>query len=380
MAYRCFLTLFLMFAVPAAAHAQDATLGKPEVLTDTSKAAEITIVLPRAARLAPDWYAKLKADAEAEMASFRKQTETEAEEFRKSNPNDELPPFSLLRRYEEQFVSDRVISLLSMSYVFTGGAHGNYAYESLNYDRTAGKTIEADALFEDLGTDSPAMVALRDFVFADLKRQKKERLGDAYDEAEQDSWLKDVDLPFDTLAFVPSGETGKAGGLSLLFAPYTVGPYAEGDYRVVVPQEIFRDYLSADWRETFAGTPDALTEVFDYQRQDGAFLLMKSPLPNATVSSPLMLEGEAPNYFFFEGEASLKLQSPDGTETLATGFVTARRGEEPTGQAVGMMPFSGRIDLPEGTAGELRVVIGQNDPSDGEGGPPAEVGFSVTVE
>ena len=50
------------------------------------------------------------------------------------------------------------------------------------------------------------------------------------------------------------------GRLIFHFDPYAVGAYAEGDYRVLVPQSVFREYLTAEWAGVFAGEPDVSPE------------------------------------------------------------------------------------------------------------------------
>jgi hypothetical protein len=39
------------------------------------------------------------------------------------------------------------------------------------------------------------------------------------------------------------------------FAPYEIGSYAEGAYKAVVPQSVFRDFLKPDYAALFAGGP-----------------------------------------------------------------------------------------------------------------------------
>jgi hypothetical protein len=53
----------------------------------------------------------------------------------------------------------------------------------------------------------------------------------------------------------PSTIPDKIGGLTVLIDPYVVGPYAEGDYEVVVPLSAFRALLAPTYAAAFGGAP-----------------------------------------------------------------------------------------------------------------------------
>ncbi len=48
-----------------------------------------------------------------------------------------------------------------------------------------------------------------------------------------------------------------------------------------------------------------------------------SPRPNQTITSPLVIQGQARGYWFFEGDFPVKLLDADGNQ-LVVGFVTAQ--------------------------------------------------------
>ena len=48
---------------------------------------------------------------------------------------------------------------------------------------------------------------------------------------------------------------GKFGGITVLFSPYDVGPYAEGAYIITVPASELEGKLTPDWSARFGGEP-----------------------------------------------------------------------------------------------------------------------------
>jgi hypothetical protein len=56
------------------------------------------------------------------------------------------------------------------------------------------------------------------------------------------------------LALAPSSSPGLFGGIYVYYAPEIIGTLAEGDYRLVVQQEVFAADLRPAFRALFAGT------------------------------------------------------------------------------------------------------------------------------
>jgi hypothetical protein len=52
-----------------------------------------------------------------------------------------------------------------------------------------------------------------------------------------------------------STEEGLFGGLTVLFSPYDVGPYAEGSYEITFTAEDLAGLLTPDWAPRFGGEP-----------------------------------------------------------------------------------------------------------------------------
>ena len=124
----------------------------------------------------------------------------------------------------------RLLSLASAHYAFTGGAHGNGSTTPLLWDRKRGKEIKFASLFS--APDGYASV-LRDPYCRALNAERKKRRGPDY---EPSSMVPEFDAcpKFSELSLIPSGSP-QFGTIHLIAAPYTAGPYAEGEYDIALP-------------------------------------------------------------------------------------------------------------------------------------------------
>lgn len=118
----------------------------------------------------------------------------------------------------------QAVSLLCLSYAYSGGAHGNSEVEGWNYALAADGSARPLALW-DLLRKSPANEKkLSDLLVAELRRQKASAVVDGGIK----DFVKELDkggMPFTILP----------NGLAFHFEPYAVGAYAEGSYRAVIP-------------------------------------------------------------------------------------------------------------------------------------------------
>lgn len=122
----------------------------------------------------------------------------------------------------------RFLSLSAKFYVYSGGAHGNTAYDALLWDREAKAAMDPKALFR---SQAALQEALGDAWCKDLKAERMKRLGESYSE---DGIF--TCPPIADLTLLP-GSSNKQGfnRIGLLAAPYVAGSYAEGTYEVTLP-------------------------------------------------------------------------------------------------------------------------------------------------
>lgn len=120
------------------------------------------------------------------------------------------------------------LSLSASFYVYTGGAHGNGAYDALVWDREAMSAVDPKAMFT-----SPE--ALQDALGAPwckaLKVERMKRLGEDYSD---DGFFQCPPLS-DLTVILGSSNKQSFNRIGLLAAPYVAGSYAEGTYEVTLP-------------------------------------------------------------------------------------------------------------------------------------------------
>ena len=114
----------------------------------------------------------------------------------------------------------RVLSLLTMDYVYMGGAHGDYEYAGITFDSQSGRRLELEEVVTDTGR---------------LAELAAERLTEKYPD------VGFFEPPADVLR--KQAEDGSltwtAGyqGLTLCFSPYELAPYAYGMQSVTILYE-----------------------------------------------------------------------------------------------------------------------------------------------
>lgn len=153
------------------------------------------------------------------------------------------------------------VSVLTRGEVFTGGAHGRPIVASFNLDLASGHLVDVAALFAD------ASIALQ-ALSAECRRQLQGRLDARTRDAESGltpalraseftaakQWIDKGTAPRaeNFRVFLVDGLDAPAIGLTLIFPPDQVGPYADGVQQVEVPAAVFYALLKAEYRDAFA--------------------------------------------------------------------------------------------------------------------------------
>jgi hypothetical protein len=136
------------------------------------------------------------------------------------------------RSYEKSWdvVADlpRYLSLSASFYIYSGGAHGNGAYDALVWDREAEAALDPKTMFR---SPEDLQEALGASWCKSLKVERAERLGPEYAD---DGFFQCP--PIADLTVLAGSSDGKAfNRIGLLAAPYVAGSYAEGTYEVTLP-------------------------------------------------------------------------------------------------------------------------------------------------
>lgn len=124
----------------------------------------------------------------------------------------------------------RFLSLSSEIATYMGGAHGMQSFDTLIWDRKEAKRLKPLDMFE---SSAAFDKAAKDDLCAAIERAKAAR---------GVTWSRDPDSPFGQCP-VPSAQTiwlGSSDGkyldrLTIAIAPYEIGPYVEGSYKINLP-------------------------------------------------------------------------------------------------------------------------------------------------
>ena len=120
--------------------------------------------------------------------------------------------------FEIQFAGSKIISILNSSYFYTGGAHGNYVYESFNY-------------------------AVSDDHFRRLELGVVEKLKE-----KKATFVLDGSVNAFEMGELSPSFSIKENGFVFTFAPYMVDAYAAGPYEIFISFDEIRMALSEDFK------------------------------------------------------------------------------------------------------------------------------------
>lgn len=129
----------------------------------------------------------------------------------------------------------RFVSLLCQYFIFTGGAHPNSRWSSLNYLLNVDGGPQEIGLWDLINKSPAALSTLSGWLVAELKRQQASLVVDGEINNFRDD-LEKNNLPF---TIIPAG-------LAFHFSPYSVASYAEGEFDVVVPKKTLKDVIRSD--------------------------------------------------------------------------------------------------------------------------------------
>lgn len=187
------------------------------------------------------------------QASIRKANQSYFESYRKDNESlgqsSETAGFSL--NYDQDIIQQvlfndqdwLVVELFTSSY--TGGAHGNYASQYLNIDRSQNKSWQLTDMVPDTNVLRPL---LNEAAIIYFKIPPGTRISDR---------LFVEQVPVSTNVFL------SATGLTFVYNPYEITAYAEGQIKLFIPYSRLIPYLRPDFRERMRlaernGTPQRI--------------------------------------------------------------------------------------------------------------------------
>lgn len=131
--------------------------------------------------------------------------------------------------------TDQVVSVECLDSEFLGGAHPNTQFQTRNFRLDAQRKPIELSLGEVLELNASNRKQLSSWLIKDLRKQKAAFVLNG--EIKQ----FDKELSNNSLTVLWLSE-----GMGVLFSPYAVGPYVEGDYRVFIPYQKLKPLLRPD--------------------------------------------------------------------------------------------------------------------------------------
>ena len=190
---------------------------------------EFTYSYPDAAGAIP----QLKDLLDTRLYQAREQLASSSGEDQKAAKKEGFPynPHSYGAKWQVVTGLPGWLSLSADLYSYLGGAHGMSNFDSLLWDRRAGKARKPRDLF----TSSDALRNAIHKPFCDaLDKEREKRRGEPVQRGSGQIFTECIDPVAQTLILGSSnGQTFDRIGI--LVAPYEAGPYAEGTYEVTLP-------------------------------------------------------------------------------------------------------------------------------------------------
>ncbi|KCZ60963.1 DUF3298 and DUF4163 domain-containing protein [Hyphomonas chukchiensis] len=201
--------------------------------------------------VAPALAAELMKDGKGRMEAMQ----SDAETYKEADP-EYFNAYSLSIEWTLAAKAGDLISIEGFTSAYTGGAHGNYGTDARIYDLATGKEVFLRDLLSD---PDAAMQDALPVVLSEIARLRSEKSGGSGSEetfrGEAADAVSADSLIGGEIGLVASTEPAAFGGFVVHFAPYEIASYAEGAYKVVVPQTVFHTFLKPQYEGLFAGEP-----------------------------------------------------------------------------------------------------------------------------
>jgi hypothetical protein len=178
------------------------------------------------------------------------QAKADAKDDKEGNPN--FHSYTIDTVWRVTFEGATVLSLSGDTDADTGGAHPNQAFQTIVWDKKAGKAVPIEALFAP-DQVKPALTAIAE---AARKAWIKTYTQRADQPPGQDSDLAETGIGADpeklkTYALIYAKGQTAANGIVLLYGAGQVWPHVLGDFRLAVPAAVFAKYLRPQWKDVF---------------------------------------------------------------------------------------------------------------------------------
>jgi len=237
-----------------------ANLGSPAMEITNESFNGRAVVDPQIAAFDPQLAGQLMARAREALeemdASARRDQAEWAAAMEEGEADFNFRPYEMEVRHHAVSQADGFLSVQQEIYLNSGGAHPNYFLGGALYAVEGGAPVPITAIVADpAGLGARLKTRLVDAKIARgydeasrtyVEEQVEEYLGD--DAVAGGEWAN-------TYILNPSTEEGLFGGITVLFSPYDVGPFAEGSYEITIPAADLDGLLTPVWAARFGGEP-----------------------------------------------------------------------------------------------------------------------------
>jgi hypothetical protein len=202
--------------------------AKPFSVSEKTDLYEFQYDWPAEAAAIPQLDARFRkemAEAKAELISVAKEDLTA-----RSFEGYTTSPHSTNRGYETAGQSDRLLSLVSSVYRFTGGAHGFNGTQALLWDRRLARELSLQDL---LAQGQSWTAAIRQPFCVLLDRERQERREEPVNR--DDLFANCPELKELNVAPADTDKNGRFDHIAITADQYVAGPYAEGPYDISLP-------------------------------------------------------------------------------------------------------------------------------------------------
>jgi hypothetical protein len=215
-------------AAEAAAQPPSSPAAHPFSVSEKTSLYDFEYGWPAEAAAVPELDARFRkemGEAKAELISVAKEDRSE-----RTVRGYTTSPHATLFGYETAGQSERLLSLVSTVYRFTGGAHGFNGSNALLWDRKLARELSLQDL---LASGQSWTGAIRQPFCVLLDRERQERREEPVNRDDlfgNCPELKDV-----TVAPADTDKNGRFDHIAITADQYVAGPYAEGPYDISLP-------------------------------------------------------------------------------------------------------------------------------------------------
>ncbi|MFT4090792.1 MAG: DUF4163 domain-containing protein [Asticcacaulis sp.] len=239
---------FLLTGLVSCSKPQDAPAPEsnlPLTYSHGDENAEVSLTLPEDFKRFPALHETLYTESEAELKAFTENATTTRADLKKEGFDS--PPYFRTTVWHLSGETPQLASFYAEHAEFTGGAHGNMNFQTILWNKADNQPLDTASLFKPDADFKEADAYLCTQVEAERSRRNETPT------RQTATGFTCPKLLESRLILIPSVTPEKFGAVEALYAPYDVGPYAEGPYQIRIPQTLLRNVIAPDYLADFAG-------------------------------------------------------------------------------------------------------------------------------